>query len=632
MTTFFENQRIKLTELYTDAISFVRATYENVDQYFTMASPMGQLLQVVLNHGRQILFYIEDSITELNINTATRPDNIKGLVSLTGHNPSRAIGARGTIRLTYNGNKMNIYGNTIIIPNYTNLTYVSNSLKYTIILPAEEARLELSVNNYIDVNVIQGTIEYQQVTGNGDPLQSFNVKAKKGLSIDNYYVNIYVDGKKWKTVESILDMTLNEESCMVKTGQSGGIDIFFGTGYNGMIPDAGSTILIEYLATNGEDGNITDLQSGDGSRWKFNSTGFALNTNEIDLNKCLTPSIVNNIIFGTIDEPIYLSRLIAPHMSRAFVLANKDNYIYFLKKLNMFTIVDAINGFATFDDQFTKDKYNQYKTQVENLTLEYNKLNSTKGADSQQTIDKKAQLDAANVQLNYWNQQVQSQQKDDNTVYLFLVPDVNKRITNNQNYYTCPLSSFSLTTGEKTAIYDLIEESGQRVITVDNAILDLKYPRFVINIVLVIYEDKDFETIRQSIISKTSEYFLKNTRRDRIPVSDIVRIIEDVDGVDSVSIWFDADKNNINIYQNGTYGLDDYGDIILERYVQDAFGNKVPVKDIYPLIRGGFTSYLGTDYEDNIDVNKLSSINISVRGITKTDYNSLANKSVVSSI
>jgi hypothetical protein len=88
-------------------------------------------------------------------------------------------------------------------------------------------------------------------------------------------------------------------------------------------------------------------------------------------------------------------------MSRSFVLANKDNYIYFLKKLNMFTIVDAINGFATFDDQFTKDKYNQYKTQVENLTLEYNKLNSTKGADSQQTIDKKAQLDAATVQLNY---------------------------------------------------------------------------------------------------------------------------------------------------------------------------------------------------------------------------------------
>jgi hypothetical protein len=61
-------------------------------------------------------------------------------------------------------------------------------------------------------------------------------------------------------------MTLNEEACMVKTGQSGGIDIFFGTGYNGMIPNTGSTILIEYLATNGEDGNITDLQSGDGSR------------------------------------------------------------------------------------------------------------------------------------------------------------------------------------------------------------------------------------------------------------------------------------------------------------------------------------------------------------------------------
>ena len=43
---------------------------------------------------------------------------------------------------------------------------------------------------------------------------------------------------------------------MVKTGQTGGIDIFFGNSYQGKIPPLGSTILAEYLLTDGEEGNI----------------------------------------------------------------------------------------------------------------------------------------------------------------------------------------------------------------------------------------------------------------------------------------------------------------------------------------------------------------------------------------
>jgi hypothetical protein len=49
---------------------------------------------------------------------------------------------------------------------------------------------------------------------------------------------------------------------------------------------------------------------------------------------------------------------------------------------------------------------------------------------------------------------------------------------------------------------------------------------------LILWEGTVYENVRQDIISKTSEYFLKNTRRDRIPVSDLVKIIEGIDGVD----------------------------------------------------------------------------------------------------
>jgi len=624
--------RIRLSELYQDSINFVKQTYDDAGQYFTMASPMGQLLQVILNIGRVILYYIEDSITELNILTASRAQSVKGLASLTGHNASRGVAARGTLRLYYNGTKLDIYGNTAVIPNYTRLTSTYNGLTYTITLPGNEIRLDLgSITNYIDVNIVQGKLEYQQATGTGDPLQSFNFQAKKGSVIDNFFVNIYVNGEKWTNRDSILDMNFNEKSVMVKTGQTGGIDIFFGNGYNGQVPPLGTTILVEYLLTDGEAGNIRTAEAKTSTNWKFEGKGYALNSQEIDLNKIIRTTIQKDVLFGTQEEPVYLTRLLAPHMSRSFVLANTDNYIYFLRKLNMFTIVDAIPGFATFEDQYALDKYNQSKTTFENISEEYRTLLATVGASSIKSQEKKVELDNAQNQVFYWQGQVEEQKKDDNTVYLYLVPDVNQRIPASQNYYTCSLDSFQLTELEKRGILDLIEESGQRILTIDNAIMTLKYPRFVLNVILIIYEGYDLNNIRDTIISKTSDYFLKNTRRDRIPQSDLVRIIESIDGVDSVNVWFDADKNNYQIYGNG-YGLDDYGDVLLERYVLDAFNNKVTVKDLYPLIRGGFESSNGISYDDSVAKDRLSSLNINLRGITPVNFNTNQNKNIVSNL
>jgi hypothetical protein len=630
--SMIKTARIRLSELYQDSINFIKTSYNNAGQYFSMASPMGQLLQVVLNIGRMILYYVEDSITELNINTASRPQSIKGLAALTGHNPSRGQAARGTLRLTYNGEKIDIYGNTVVIPNYAKIVSTINGLTYTITLPGQEVRLDLSsINNFVDVDIVQGTLEYQQSTGTGDPLQSFNFQNKKGASIDNYFVNVYVDGKRWEIRESILDMIYREESCMVRTGQTGGIDIFFGNGYQGKIPPLGSTILVEYLLTDGEDGNIQTPTSQKAENWKFQAKGYSLNSQEIDLNKILKVSIQKDIIFGALSEPTYLTRLLAPHMSRSFVLANANNYIYFLRKLNMFTIVDALPGFATFEDRYALDKYNKAKTNWENINEKYRVSASTLGVQATPSQLIKAELDTAQQQVYFWQGKLNEQKQDDNTVYLYLVPDVNKRIAANQDYYTCSLDSFILTNSEKRGILDLIEESGQRILTVDNAIMNLKYPRFVLNMSLVIYEGYELNTLRESIISRTSEYFLKNTRRDRIPASDVVRIIENIDGIDSVSVWFDADRDNINIYGD-SHGLDSYGDVILERYVDDAFGNRIPVKDLYPLIRGGWESVNGVYYDDSTAKDKLSNVNINLRGITPVNLNSNMNKTIVSNL
>jgi hypothetical protein len=96
---------------------------------------MGQLLQTILHLDRINLFYVEDSVTEMNINTATRPQSVKGIATITGHNPSRATGARGTLTATYNNTKLNIQGTTIVITQYTQLVSSITGLTYTMVLP-----------------------------------------------------------------------------------------------------------------------------------------------------------------------------------------------------------------------------------------------------------------------------------------------------------------------------------------------------------------------------------------------------------------------------------------------------------------------------------------------------------------
>ena len=79
--SFFSKTRIKATELFEDAFLYLQKTYNQARSVFTPASPFGQVLTVVSNLGELILFYIEASITELNIARARNIESIYGKVS-----------------------------------------------------------------------------------------------------------------------------------------------------------------------------------------------------------------------------------------------------------------------------------------------------------------------------------------------------------------------------------------------------------------------------------------------------------------------------------------------------------------------------------------------------------------------
>lgn len=622
----FKLTKLKFEDLYESSLAYLRHVYGNVGQYFTNSSPFGQLLRVTLHLGRMILMYIEDSITELNIKTAIRENSIKGLAVLTGHNPSRGLAARGSVKFTYNNS--NEYSDQVVtIPNYTQLKNNSNGLTYTIVLPSDNMKMLLSPSStYSNISIVQGELKYQQGTGTGDGLQSlnFNINPTNIGCIDQYFVNIYVNGERWKNVESLLDMSLNEKACIIKTGQTGGVDVFFGTGANGAIPPKGSIILFEYLFTQGYSGNINNLYQSNDINWKFNGVGYLDNGEEVNLNDIINISTENSIIFGTDEENLLMTKMLAPHASRSFVLANKLNYEYFLRKLNMFSIIDVIHGFNTYNDYKTYTKLSQAESDFSIAKKNYDKQVQLTGKDSNKAKELYNELLTTKDILKNAERLHNISKLNDNVIYLFLVPDITLRIDDTKNYFTCSESSFYLTEDEKNGILELIKSSGQQIITVDNKILEPLLPRFSINCFVQMWENYEFENVKSAIISEISDYLIHNTRRDRIPISDLISVTEKIPGVDSITIMFDADRNNnTKNNKNGIYlnsnGIDEFGDVLLEREYIDTFDQRIKINDILPLFRGGFYNNDGVYYSDSLNGEELGPINVSLRGISKKD-------------
>ena len=119
----------------------------------------------------------------------------------------------------------------------------------------------------------------------------------------------------------------------------------------GAVPASGATILCEYIVTDGIIGNISKdyVESLGGDAWEISGTGYLQNGTTVSLNENFILKLKTSLIFGAPSEDITLTQSIAPYVSRSMVLANETNYKYFFKKMNMFSSIEIIKGYATKD-------------------------------------------------------------------------------------------------------------------------------------------------------------------------------------------------------------------------------------------------------------------------------------------
>ena len=610
---FIELQYDKLTEQINN---WLRFKYKKADIQFNSASPYGQIVNIDKELFLQNMLYLKNTLKVLDINTTKNKKVIQQTARIAGHSVGRPISATGTLKFKLKAGieyQKEIKSGIINIPNKLALKNKNNSLNYITNLNQDKNQYVINTpGTEFFIPIIQGKYESQTFTGDGTINQSISVNIPNSSYIENFNYKIIYNSIVLEVKDHLYDMLPHEYACFVKSGFNGGIDVYFGTDNSGFVPQIGSQIIIEYLLSDGAAGEILNPTVNE---WKIIDDITDGQGNILKIDDLFDIFIENDVNFSSDGDSIEYTKTMIPYVSRNFVLATPNQFIFHLKRLNIFSKVNAFNMLDDNNYAITDNVLEQYVNKI------------SKSVNTNQSSDEI--LAAVN---NF--KAIYSKYKtniNDNQIYLYLIPDISKFFNNDINYFNINYDVFTLDQQEQQKTLSYLKQIGTLSPTTSVKIIQPKITKYIMHVYIRRFDNANEENIKQQIISMSSDYLLNNNRFDRIPKSDFIELFKTIDGVDSVSLYFVSEKNEN--YQKNQKQLSILqqpqkieNGIIKSAYTTNSdkligldpvHGDIVINKDEYAIIRGGFRDRKGIWYSENPNENTLNSINITFDGITK---------------
>jgi hypothetical protein len=485
MTAF---SSISFSNIKNEVERYLREEHNKANLLYSPASPYGQILAVIENLHQLSLLYLKNTISQLDLNkfNSTNERVIKNTAILAGHIPFRSISSTGTIRLIKKTSidiEKELPSGVIVLNNKIKIKNKTNNLFYSFNIG--KFKLEYNVNNtkFIPIPIIQGEWKNQIFTGDGSQMQTYNVQEIGEKDIENFNVEVSVDGIIFELKKHVYDLLPNERSCVVRTSFDGGIDVIFGNGGFGRIPSISSEIVVRYLCSDGAIGNIYRRTVND---WSIIDDIFDIGGDTVELEKIFDIEIYNDINFGADRENYLFTRSLLPIASNNFVLALPQQYAYELKKLGIFTHVNA--------------------------------------------------------------------EEKNGTVFIYLVPNINLFKRNDESYFNIPIqntfesgkvktSAFELDSYERNKIITYLKSGGNIQLTKKFIVKSPTLSFYVMNVWVINYSDSTTDAVKAQIVGQISNYFLSLNKIDRIPKSDIVKLLSNIADINSVKVEFVCKKN-----------------------------------------------------------------------------------------
>ena len=554
---------IRFAKIKEEIETFLTSEYNKASILYSDASPYGQILTILENLHQLSFLYLKNSITQFDISDANSSNDrvIRNAAIFAGHIPGRAISSTGTLKFNLKPSvdlENEISGSRVTFNNKLLIKNKTNGLEYSLNLGSEKMTHKITQNYQFFASIIQGSWKAVNFTGAGMALQTFQINEPGRKDIENFNVQISVNGELWTIKRHMWDMIPDEKSVVARTGFNGSLDVIFGNGAFGMIPPLGSTILVEFLLSDGSLGNIFRRTPND---WTFIHDVTDGGGMSIDVTKLFDISIYTDISFGADKESLQFTRSILPIVTNNAVMALPQHYSYEIKKLGVFSHVNAYESSGTIFISVTPN-INLFKNQGSNYF----------------TIDK-----GAFVLDNYEKSKIDKYLRTGGTIQL----TKKYKIVN-------PLLSYYAVNVFVIPYSDATDESvnGQILDAISSYFLSLnrvdRIPK--LDIIKVLSEITDIHSVDIQFVCKKNEDYHKENIQDL--------------------------KNQINMYSATTMvnepvnytpttvlGLDPtLGDIIFE-------------PNELPMIRGGWSDRNTLYYSDDIDSNGLKAVNIIKKGV-----------------
>lgn len=550
---------------------YLRTEHNKAGVLFSPASPYGQILSVIQNLHQMSIMYLKNAIDQFDLSNpnALNKKVIRNAAIFAGHNPGRAISSTGTLKLTLKSSSDvadQIPGSRITFNNKLLLKNKTNSLNYSFSIGTEKVTHRITPNYQFFIPIIQGKWVKKTYTGDGNQLQSISVSEIGQKDVENFNVEVTVNGDFYSIKKHIYEMLPDEQSCVVRTGFNSGIDIIFGNGGFGFIPPIGSIIEVTYLISDGSAGNIFRRTKDD---WDFVGDVIDGNGETINISDLFNIDIYTDINFGADAESLLFTKNILPISSNNFVLGLPQQYAYEIKKLGVFSHVNAYEKFGTIfivatpNIKLFKNQNADYFTiDIKAFELdryEKSKIDKYLKTGGQIQLTRKYKVDSPKISYYIMNVFVinYSDATDDS---------VNAQILDKISEYFLNLKRI-----DRIPKLDIIREL--------STINDI----YSIDIQFVCKKNEDYHKSNQINVQNKISKFDSKLNKD-----------------------ISAIKEDPNYNYNSVIGLDPIlGDILFEA-------------DEIPIIRGGWYDKNGSYYSDNIDGGGLKSVNIIKKGIVNS--------------
>lgn len=508
MLQFLKKDRVKSENLLNDTIAYLITKYKQSKEVFTYASSYGQIILVVQNLFQLVLYYIQDSITQLNFQTANRRHTIFGNSRVSGHNPLRGNSAYGSVSYTLKPDGLSkIQGTIVYLANYTRIRCLNNQLEYVLDLGADDITIDLKNLDNSEYRIVEGKWDFQMNTGTGDDAQSINVNVPADQMIDDRYVFVSVNNNKYKPYDSIYDIPFNTRGCLIKTSYTNGVDIFWGNKLSSIVPQLGEQIRVDYLLTNGSLGNIYDITD---LQFEFVDTGIDVNGEEVNLNDLFVVNPVLPPQFGADSENPDITKIISTNYPRTEILHDEASIRYYFQRMNYFSNIKI----------FRADTDNQ---NVYNVILYPKTVNRLIGDEDYFSVDQSKFILSDIEKTRLVNSIEESGRKSGNISINLIDPTIRK---------------FSF-----VIILDVFDKWKGSITKA--------------------------ATVRRDVRSAISNYMLNNKRVNVIPYSDIVRIVDEIEYIDKVKVIF-VPENIEDIDTMGNISVADTGIALLRGKFTDS--------------------------------------------------------------